>query len=102
MMLRHHPLMSYRTRPNWPPVWTQVTENRTKTVKGEVGHLKFVYANTRFSTKCFLVIEHEREKFVGALIFDDQAFCTQIVNLLSTQTGRAIKDIGDLDISDTL
>jgi hypothetical protein len=37
MMLRHHPLMSYRTRPNWPPVWTQVTENRTKTVKGEVG-----------------------------------------------------------------
>jgi len=36
------------------------------------------------------------------LFFDDQAFCTQIANLLSSQAGRAIKDIGDLDISDTL
>jgi hypothetical protein len=102
MRLRDHPLMSHRRGSNWPPVWTKVTENGTKTVRGEVGVLKFVHANAQLSNKCFLVIEHEREKFVGCLIFDDLQFCAQISMLLRSQSGRSIQEIGDLDISHML
>jgi hypothetical protein len=36
MQLHDHPLMSYRTTHNWPPVWIdKFTEN--KTLKGERG-----------------------------------------------------------------
>lgn len=95
--------MSHRTRPNWPPVWTQTLNDGTsKTVKGEVGVLKYVHANARISSKCFLVIEHERERYVGCLIFDDVKFCAQIAEMLRGQSGRPIKDIGDLDLSHTL
>jgi hypothetical protein len=102
MELRAHPLMRHRSQPNWPPVWTQVNEGKTKTVKGEVGVLKYVHANVKLSQKCFLVIEHAHEKYVGSLIFDDKAFCAQVAALLQRNVGRQIKDIGDLDLSATL
>jgi hypothetical protein len=47
------------------------------------------------SNKCFLVIEHDKEHYVGCLIFDDAAFCSQISNLLEDQIGRSVKEIGD-------
>jgi hypothetical protein len=102
MKLRAHPLMSHRSQPNWPPVWTQVIDDETKTLRGEVGVLRYVHANTRISNKCFLVIEYTHRKYVGCLIFDDKTFCTQVTALLQLNIGRPIKDIGDLDLSQTL
>jgi hypothetical protein len=102
MELRAHPLMSHRSRPNWPPVWTQVTKEETKTLRGEVGVLKYVHPNTKLSNKCFLVVEYTNEKYVGCLIFDDKPFCAQVTALLQRNIGRPIKDIGDLDLSETL
>jgi hypothetical protein len=83
-------------------VWTQVKNDQTKTVKGEVGTLKYVHALTKLSDKCFLVIEYANEKYVGCLIFDDKTFCAQVCVLLQRNLGRAISDIGDLDLSATL
>jgi hypothetical protein len=48
------------------------------------------------------VIDHEKERYVGALLFDDIAICRQIALILKTHTGRPIREIGDLDISHTL
>jgi hypothetical protein len=76
--LREHPLLKYRRVCNWPPVWTQHTNTGVKTLTGEIGILLYVHARHQPSNKCFLVIEHGREKFVGTLIFDDEAFCGQI------------------------
>ena len=95
-------MMSHRAQPNWPPVWTQVTKDATKTLRGELGVLKYVHANAKLSNKCFLVIEHEHEKYVGSLIFDDKAFCMQVSALLQRNLGRPIKAIGALDLSFTL
>jgi hypothetical protein len=36
------------------------------------------------------------------MIVDDQPFRTQVTTLLRIQTGRSIKEIGDLDLSQTL
>jgi hypothetical protein len=99
MMLRDHPLMSYRGVKNWPPIWTRTRDENLKTVRGEVGVLTYVYSNPRMSSKCFLVIDHEGETYVGALIFDTHALCKQVTDLLWAHMNRPIKEIGDLDLS---
>jgi hypothetical protein len=75
---------------------------KQKIIRDEVGILRYIHAYGQASTKCYLVIEHEGTHYVGALLFDDATFCHQITNLLRQNIGRAIKDIGDLDISHTL
>lgn len=98
MKLREHPLMRYRGTPNWPPKWLQHNTHGVKVIEGEMGVLKFVHARDGPSDKCVLVIEHQRELFVGILLFDNQNFCAQICSLLKAQVGRSIPDIGDLQV----
>jgi hypothetical protein len=100
MELRNYPAMSYRGICNWPPIWTQAQKGEPpKMLRGEIGVLAYVYANEKLSTKCFLVIDHRNDRYVGTLLFDDVATCRQIALILKTHTGRLIKEIGDLDIS---
>lgn len=100
MKLRAHPLMTYRQVPNWPPVWTQTTKTGRRTIKGEIGVLKYVYTSGGVpSDKCFLVIEHENEQYVGTLLFDNLTFCAQLCAMLQSQVGRSIQQIGDLDVA---
>jgi hypothetical protein len=102
--LRDHPLMSYRGVGNWPPVWTLPAGAGTKTIRGEIGVLKYVHSATgRFPTnRCFLVVECEGHNYCGALLFDDRIFCSRIATILHNQLGHSIKDIGDLDLDHTL
>ena len=102
MKPRDHPLMRYRTMRNWPPVWIEkFSEN--KTLMGEIGVLKTLgVINMKRGTRCYLHITHNGKPYVGSLLFDDAAFCTQIANLLQGQIGTSIADIGDLDLSHTL
>ena len=99
LAFRDHPLMNRNGVPSWPPIWTQTKRDSIKSVLGEVGILIYVYSNPPLSRKCFWVIEHEKEPYVGTLIFDDHAFCKQLSDLLRLNLNRSIKDIGDLDLS---
>ena len=94
--------MSYRGVSNWPPVWTQTRSDDVKTMSGEVGTLIYVHSNPLMPRKCFLVMEHDEQTYVGTLIFDNDAFCRQIDILLQGHLKRSIRDIGDLDLSATL
>jgi hypothetical protein len=94
--------MSYRGVRNWPPVWTLTRSESARTLRGEIGVLKYVHYNTIMSNKCFLVINFQADSYIGSLIFKDPALCKQISHLLSDHIGRAIKDIGDLDVSHLL
>ncbi|HEX5023524.1 MAG TPA: hypothetical protein VFX54_22840 [Candidatus Binatia bacterium] len=96
MKLRNHPLMRYEALANWPPVWSRSgVDGRV----GEIGILRQVNGEDGFCTRCFLVIEHDGQRYVGALLFDDAMFCHFITKFLQSYIGLAIKDIGDLDIS---
>jgi hypothetical protein len=96
--LREHPLMHRGPIPNWPPLWTHWTQGGgMRTIKSEVGVLRVLISEER-SKKCFLVIEHEREHYVGSLLFDDSARCSQVC---AQHLGQSIKEIGDLDVSFT-
>ena len=100
MKLREHPGMLYHGVCNWPPMWSR--KDGSGNMHGEVGVLKYVYANERVSNKCYLVMEHENSAYVGCLIFNDQSFCAQVSTILREQTGRPIEKIGDLDLFHTL
>ena len=100
--LRDHPLMRRGDFSNWPPLWTQGTkEGDTTIVRGEVGVLRYVHLAAQQSKKCYLVIEHNGQNYVGALLFDDSAFCSQLCALLQQHLGQSIKEIGDLEVSFT-
>jgi hypothetical protein len=91
--------MMCRGAPNWPPVWTQWTQGGgTATIKGEVGVLRYVRSTDEPAKKCFLVMEHSGQHYVGTLVFDNTAFCSRIAALLQLHLGRSIKDIGDLEL----
>jgi hypothetical protein len=103
MHFRDHPLLAYYGFPSWPPVWTRARGTSINTVRGELGILKGVVArDIGQSTKCFLIIEHDGEQYVGTLLISDAAANAFFYRFLQGQIERAIKDIGDLEVGHTL
>jgi hypothetical protein len=104
MLLRDHPLMSYHGIPSWPPVWTFTSGlEKQHPRRGEIGILKAVTtSNDKPADRCFLHIEDEGSSYLGCLLIDDHAFCTQIVKLLQDCTNRPLAEIGNLELSGTL
>jgi hypothetical protein len=103
MQLRNHPLMTYRGVSNWPPVWTWRGGDENKNVRGEVGLIRDVFLSTvEPRTRAFLIIEHEGNEYIGCLMFDDIAFCSQIRELLLGCRGQTVAQVGDVDVSHLL
>ena len=101
MLLRYHPLMTYRRLPNWPPVWL-CTDGYDQRPKGEIGILKAVLrSDTQPPNRCFLLIYHEGSEYLGCLLFDDEAFCRQVMELLKGHCNRSIAEIASIDLSHT-
>jgi hypothetical protein len=102
LALRDHPRMQYRGLRNWPPRWTQAGTEGNKVLSGEVGTLKQVNRDSRSARRCFLVIESDGERYVGALLFDDEIVCWLVSHVLRSHIGWSIRDLGDLDLSFTV
>jgi hypothetical protein len=103
MDLRNHPLMRFHDIPSWPPLWTHSTAfYRREVLRGEQGMLKNCAMNRAVENMCFLFIEHNGERYTGALVVNDAAFCRQVFAVLRENLNRPIKDIGDLNLSTTL
>ena len=101
MELRHHPLMSYRAFPSWPPIWVCRDANVPGRLRGEVGTLTEVRTAKTLPHKCFLITKHEEVEYIGCLLFSDESFCEQITKLLQEHCGDSIQHIGSLDLSHT-
>lgn len=99
LALRDHPQMQYRGAANWPPMWTQAGTGRDKSTSGEVGILRQVNGDSRVSKQCYLVMEHEAERYVGVLVFDNPAFCRLVYRILKSHIGTSIRALGDLNFS---
>jgi len=103
MLLRDHPLMTYRRLPNWPPVWSWTDGLENHHPKGEVGTLKAVFrSETQQPSRFFLVMSHGGSEYLGCLLFNDETFCRQVMDLLKAHCNRSIAEIGGLDVSHTL
>jgi hypothetical protein len=101
--LRHHPLISYRGAHAWPPTWLWRDGETKKDVHGEIGILKEIIPSLITPIdRLFLIVEHERNEYLGCLVFTDRDFCQQILDLLQAHQGRTIEYIGGLDLSQLL
>jgi hypothetical protein len=99
MLLRNHPLMSYKGVPSWPPVWTWTYGEDDKRPKGEIGVFRrVVRSNIQPSNRCFLFIDYEESSYIGGLMVDDSLFCDQITKLLQGCCNRPIAEIGGLEL----
>ena len=99
--------MSYNGMANWPPRWMPREPGRPQ-LRGEYGVLTEVAAacnedgrNDRPS-EIFLFMEHEGVGYVASLLFDDSAFCGALGKILRAACGRAMKEIGSLDLGHLL
>jgi hypothetical protein len=103
MMLRDHPFMQHHGLRSWPPVWTWIDGSDKKSPRGEIGILRRVEPSKISPTeRCFLYIEHEGSEYVACLVFEDPAFCNQIIILLQGCCDRPIAEIASIDLSHTL
>src|SRR5262249_30703116 len=60
MLLRDHPLMSYRGIRNWPPAWTWIDGREDKHPKGEIGILRTVlFSKRQPANRCVLLIFYQ-------------------------------------------
>jgi hypothetical protein len=100
MLLRDHPLMSYKGFPSWPPVWTWIDGLENKRPKGEIGVFRrVIQSEIQPSNRWFLFIDYEESLYGGVLAVDDHIFCTQLVKLLQALCNRTIAEIGGLEVS---
>ncbi len=67
--------------------------------RGEIGNLEQVLMSDVVDDALFLIIQYDGFRYMGAIGFDDHAFCRAIYTLLNSHIGRAMKEIGDLDLS---
>src|SRR5262245_30469630 len=102
MLLRDHPLISYRGIPSWPPTWTWTVGSEDRHPKGEVGILKAIFpSQIQPADRCFLLISYQGSEYLGCLLFSDHALCSQTVKLLGGYCNHPIIEIGSLDLSHT-
>jgi hypothetical protein len=103
MLLRDHPLMSYRGVPSWPPTWVWIDGPEENRPNGEVGILRSVLlSKLQPVNRCFLLIFHEDSSYLGCVLFDDDAFCKHVTKRLQSCSNRSIAEIGSIDLSHTL
>lgn len=103
MLLRDHPLMSYRGARTWPPpTWLRRGGNDTTNPRGEVGILKDVIPSSiEPYDKYFVIMEHSGAEYVGVLLVRDTAL-REIFGILLQNRGKTIEEIGNIDLADTL
>ena len=100
MKLRNHPMLLTRYGKSiWPPLWTTTNRDRHDKPSGEIGVLKKVLMHEKFDTKCFLIIEHAGNQYMGTLTFSKTAFRKRICGLLAEMTGLSLSDISETDVS---
>ncbi len=87
---------------SWPPVWVNTRTVPVKKISGEVGTLTRTAFFPDTPKRLFLIMETENARYMGCLVFSEVGFCQQLNEILQTNAGRPIIEIGDLDLSYTL
>jgi hypothetical protein len=102
MLVRDHPLISYRGISSWPPTWTWIDGGEDKHPTGEIGTLRTtLLSKLQPANRCFLLISYEGATYMGCLLFDDYVLCDQVTKLLQRYCNRPIAEIGSIDLAHT-
>jgi len=99
MKLRDHPLMSYYSHHNWPPVWISLREKEETMSRSEVGVLTEVRKSEIRTDGIVLIMNHNENLYWTILTFPDKAFFNEMFYLMRRSIGQNIRHIGDTDLS---
>jgi hypothetical protein len=103
MKLRDHPLMTRKSGvKTWPPLWINTSKDPRDRPRGEIGILTRVLRNESIENTLFVWVDYEGSTYVGAMNFDDTAFCHELRRVLELSLGLSMQEIGELDFSYTL
>ena len=83
---------------SWPPVWVDAQTLPGKVITAEVGILTDVSVRELRPCRVFLTMSDQGTSFIGVLFFEDAPFCLKVYEFLKTCIGKAIKDIGDMNL----
>src|SRR5215475_1974202 len=97
MKLRDYPLLSCRGVSSWPPTWVGWNSKQLDQSKAETAILKDVTLSTT-ALRCYLMIEHEGDEYLGALLFEDHNSCLRIYRLLLSHRGEVIRKVSEIDV----
>src|SRR5215467_903953 len=97
MKLRDYPLLSYRGVSSWPPTWVGWNSKQLDQSKAETAVLKDVTLSTT-ALRCYVMIEHEGDEYLGALLFEDHNSCLRIYHLLLSHRGEVIRKVSEIDV----
>ena len=68
--------------------------------RDEVGILKTVYISViKPPNSCHLIMEHAGAEYMGTLFVNEAALCLEIYEVLLRHCGKAIQEIGNVDLS---
>jgi hypothetical protein len=92
--------MSWQGRPNWPPEWNGPYGPERPLPNGELGTLLKAECGFGKATvpHCYIDMEWNGQEYVGLLYFDDSGLIGNVCQILKAQVGRAISEIGSLDV----
>ena len=86
---------------SWPPAWVRRSRPPGQVISGEIGVLTDVQWHAIKPERCYLTMEFQKERYMGALLLKDAAFARLIYDILRQHTGKPIEQIGDLDLNQT-
>jgi hypothetical protein len=95
LKFRDHPLTLRNGIKAWPPEWITSSGNTTT---GEIGILQYVAIGLLIDTTFFLFIDYQHSRYVGLMSFDDSITCQKVYDLLKSNVGRSIEEIGGLKL----
>ena len=90
--------MSFQGVSNWPPKWTSTSGTPATQLTGEIGDFEQIQPSIVDPATCFITISHDGNYYIGRLTFDGQEFCRQVCELLKVHCGRALVEVGSIDI----
>jgi hypothetical protein len=95
--------MRYGGLSAWPPQWIKTGGGSSEAAPNiRNRNSKQVVFSKVDDTRCYLLIDFNKEEYMGTLLIEDAGFCRQISSLLQKHLGDSIEKIGSLDLSDLL
>ena len=99
MKLRDHPLLSYKGLRSWPPLWVRIDDvSKCQVESDETGTLIQVRIDNLADCKIMLRMEYSGHEYAAVLMFDAQEFCLRVYQALKHYVGRAVKQLGEVEI----
>ena len=99
MRLRKHSGLHHNGRPGWPSSWVKIAGPGEHCITGEPGILNGVtLSRLDPPTACYLEIKIASSVYMGTIDFAQPEFCLRAYEILRTNIGKPISEIGDIDV----